>query len=578
MLHKRLITLLFLLLAISGLQAQKTFVPDEYGYVNDPEFYELIKSRGYQLVGSFEKVGKNRREQYARIKSKYDDGYGFINLKGEEVIKPRFLNIDYFKEGLARVTIEGSRSMPYTGGGCMVSYGVEMFAFINLQDSIVTKTYSSATPFYKGKSIVSLGSGYRDQPYGIGVIDLKGNEITPLVYDEVRLSDDHIFAKKEKLWALLSDDGRELSDFLYDYIQSYNGFLLAEKDNLFVVLNPKTGLPFEGAVFDYINLHDYNQFYSNIYNTDMSHLVMKRGKDYFLINRKGQKISTNFTFIKRVSNKLFSTTTNTTYGVLNNKGKLITETDNKFYGPYEHGKIYVKYTDNKNTYYDKNFKKIPTAQYNWVGNYVNGFAPVGRNKKYGFINTKGKEILPLIYDSPGNGFQHKDGAIVQLNGKWGVINRKGKNVIPFKYDFIYFSNGLYHLTINQKNGLADTAGFIIIPPAYGSIHPTYDINNAENYFVWLNSKNGIIDKDRNIVVPIVYDFMNNFYYEGMLEVRKGELFGFVDRNGKEIIPCKYDYVQQFENGIALVQASSEEKCIDRYGNELLIGKDEYQGY
>ena len=59
-----------------------------------------------------------------------------------------------------------------------------------------------------------------------------------------------------------------------------------------------------------------------------------------------------------------------------------------------------------------------------------------RNDHYGFIDEKGTEVIPPIYDQAGefsqsgNLFYSK----VRLNGKEGVIDTSGNIIVPIIYD------------------------------------------------------------------------------------------------------------------------------------------------
>ena len=61
------------------------------------------------------------------------------------------------------------------------------------------------------------------------------------------------------------------------------------------------------------------------------------------------------------------------------------------------------------------------------------------NGKWGFINEQGKEAIAPIYDhddvyGAGDCPNFIDGyAAVKLNGKYGLIDMQGKTVLPFEY-------------------------------------------------------------------------------------------------------------------------------------------------
>ena len=69
------------------------------------------------------------------------------------------------------------------------------------------------------------------------------------------------------------------------------------------------------------------------------------------------------------------------------------------------------------------------------------------NGYHGFINKKGKVIVPFIY-SDASFF--KDGLVMlKNNSKWGFLDTKGKTIIPFEYDYFSYT-GCYHSIIYKK--------------------------------------------------------------------------------------------------------------------------------
>ena len=51
-----------------------------------------------------------------------------------------------------------------------------------------------------------------------------------------------------------------------------------------------------------------------------------------------------------------------------------------------------------------------------------------------------------------------------------------------------------------------------------------------------------------------YDMVGEDYGNGLRRVKKGDYYGFIDENGKEVIPVKYFYLEEFTNGKSLVVA------------------------
>ena len=62
-----------------------------------------------------------------------------------------------------------------------------------------------------------------------------------------------------------------------------------------------------------------------------------------------------------------------------------------------------------------------------------------------------------------------------------------------------------------------------------------------------------------------YDAGRNFS-EGLALVNLNGKWGYVDKIGREVIPCKYDYACEFEEGLATVELNGKWGFIDKHGN------------
>ncbi|MEO8933315.1 MAG: WG repeat-containing protein, partial [Xanthomarina sp.] len=65
--------------------------------------------------------------------------------------------------------------------------------------------------------------------------------------------------------------------------------------------------------------------------------------------------------------------------------------------------------------------------------FVNGLAPVMKDKNWGYINIKGEEVIPFEYRD-AEIFSEDGLAPVKLTKLWGFINKEGKLVIEDTYD------------------------------------------------------------------------------------------------------------------------------------------------
>lgn len=58
-------------------------------------------------------------------------------------------------------------------------------------------------------------------------------------------------------------------------------------------------------------------------------------------------------------------------------------------------------------------------------------------------------------------------------------------------------------------------------------------------------------------------------------IKRGDKWGFVDKTGKEVVPCKYDAVTEFSESLARVSLNGKVGFIDKAGKEVTPLKYEY---
>ena len=63
-----------------------------------------------------------------------------------------------------------------------------------------------------------------------------------------------------------------------------------------------------------------------------------------------------------------------------------------------------------------------------------------------------------------------------------------------------------------------------------------------------------------------YDYVHE-YSEGLAEVRLNDKWGFIDKSGTEIIPCKYDWAEGFSEGRAKVKLNGKQGYVNKSGVE-----------
>lgn len=87
----------------------------------------------------------------------------------------------------------------------------------------------------------------------------------------------------------------------------------------------------------------------------------------------------------------------------------------------------------------------------------------------------------------------------------------------------------------------------------GSISPADSpIDSLALFPIEVNSRWGYMDRSGKTVIEPRFDWADDFS-EGLAAVKVGELWGFIDTNGKLVIEARYSSVYQFSEGLARVQ-------------------------
>ena len=91
--------------------------------------------------------------------------------------------------------------------------------------------------------------------------------------------------------------------------------------------------------------------------------------------------------------------------------------------------------------------------------------------------------------------------------------------------------------------------------------------------VRLDGKYGFINKDGEEIIPCKYEDADVFS-DGLAKVKSAEGWGFVNENGEEIISCKYEEANNFWLGLTIVQSAEGLGTINKDGEEIIPCKYE----
>jgi len=359
--------------------------------------------------------------------------------------------------------------------------------------------YSSVDPYSEGFALVSVVSGYREDPkegriyfYKGGLIDENADEVIPPVYDSVSGFSYGLAAvgKDGEMW-FIDKTGKVAIPMKYDYAGTFSfGLAAVKKDGKmgFIDTTGKVVIP--------MKYDDAGTFSSGLA------AVRVDGK-YGYTDKTGRiVIAPQFDYAGGFNQGLAKIGIGGSWGIIDAGGKFVIEPKFDFVGDFSEGLAVVGTIDRKYGYMDRNGKLVVPMIYDLAYEFRNGLGNVTigtdyRTWKQGFVDRTGKEVIPVQYGSVAPFTEglalFRTGEV--LTGKYGYIDGKGEIVIPATLDTGgFFKDGLAAIRIPGKKvfGYIDKTGRFVTPQKYdGEWCRTFVKEGILG--VTLNGKKGFVD-------------------------------------------------------------------------------------
>ena len=395
--------------------------------------------------------------------------------------------------------------------------------------------------FKNNKAFIHF-DGFKDgkADYGARIcIDTKGNKLFELpdrdmIVNEFEDEDVAFVMKKNGLYALMNNKGEFLTDFIYQTI--YGG----SEEGLFEVeRNGKHGhIDISGKEIIPCIYDEGNYFSEGIAGECLN------GKwgmvDYF----NNTVIPFEYEEICICKNNLINAKKNGKYGLINKNNEVVI-----------------------NFIYDE----IDC----WNTRECLAY-PVRIADKWGLVDRQGNIVEEVIYDDCQLHSDNEDNAgefiILQKDDKKAIYSTRKKSFITdFIYDFIgYLSENRFSVHKDNKRRFIGTNGEIITPIIY-------ELGSDECFsegvcVVTQDDKDGLIDLVGNLIVPCIYKKLHSCKEGLILATDSDGNNGYINNKGQIIIPFgKYTSFSDYSCGLAKVYNNKyEEMYIDKTDKILEI--------
>ncbi len=166
-----------------------------------------------------------------------------------------------------------------------------------------------------------------------------------------------------------------------------------------------------------------------------------------------------------------------------------------------------------------------------AGIFANDMIPVRRGDEYVYVDSFADEVMGG-YEYAGSFSNNM--AAVKKEDKWYFINNKGEEIGGAYYDIVVDGNGNYL-----------SGSFILAAKEEG----TY----------------GIYDKELKKIADFDCDAVDICTVDGIIAFKDGDLWGYVNTEGKVVIKPEFDEAKSFSNGLAAVCKDGKWGFIDPNG-------------
>lgn len=406
----------------------------------------------------------------------------------------------------------------------------------------------------------------------VGIINRMGHELLPCVYDRpIDNCPDFVAAAKDGRWGVVDYSNKTLVPFEYQEIKSLScgdGILLAfQKDDKWALVAPD-GFR-QMTPFRYKYVMDLNVLASNgivtYLNPDSYTLVAVLENDKWgFVDSLGQEvIAPKYdhdesygtgdcpTFIDGYA----AVKLNGNYGMIDLSGKVVLPFDYWYFEEVFRDSPAVYYVARKNLgelsgpdeLLSTKGEKLIDKEYYSLAEFGDSMAVVYDggygNFKRGVYDLKAKrEVFSGDYDEIS--YLSQSRFMVKKDGKWGCFDRTGKQIFDFKYDEVdAFSNGAAKVKLGDEWGFVKLDGSVLVTPKYNSVYPF----GKDRLAVVCNGGCECINFLGKTVTSQIYSNIdyypedyNGFYCRKVRIYGKvKDRWGYINYRGQEIVPCEY---------------------------------------
>jgi hypothetical protein len=409
---------------------------------------------------------RNQRNGKKLLFFKNNNKWGFMDTTGREKSPPLFDYIDnrrdiYYNENdhdLFIAALNKKQGIVNTNGQILLPLGQDG---LDVQPNGVIFNRGKKFGFWGNKSFKASLAKYDS------VVVTQEQQHNNYVF--------HISARINNKWGLLDEKGKELTPFVYDNFLWFDHKLaIVKTDNKYGILNAR-GKQIIPCIYDEITFAAYN----------IAQLIVKKGIYFGVLDSLGKEVAPVIYNRIVMLNYPFSGKYRVMYkgniGLLDGASKKIV-----IPCEYDDIKFYRNETNYGDSYYNYRGDDLPPLM-------------ASKNGKWGLIDLTGKERLPFNFYKIYIG-ENSNYIVTTYDGKEGLFGKNLKEVIPPNYnDILLIRPGIYKVKSFNNYGLINANGLVIAEAIYKSIDFCGD-----NFILKKGDKYGAIDLKGQSILPLKY--------------------------------------------------------------------------
>ncbi|MEQ8925224.1 MAG: WG repeat-containing protein [Fulvivirga sp.] len=282
------------------------------------------------------------------------------------------------------------------------------------------------------------------------------------------------------------------------------------------------------------------------------------------------------------------------YGIVDLGGKLILPVKHQEINALGNLRYAVRNQEGKYAIYTDAGKEVIGFTLDSISRFRNGYATIYDNHLRGVINSSGQIIANPQYKE----VRWADEIQIRKFNSWEFLSKNEKEG-KWHYDKVeIIDKNLFKVFSNSREWIIDKAQEQITSPRFSKA----DLLENDNVRYRFKKKWGVISKDSSIILRPMFDSLvvvsTDFYalkdgywsiydqygvkksnqnyqaigkqYGNYFAIKKNNKWGFLNREGQEVIHCVYDEVGDIDHGKVTVKFHGQYGILNKHGDWLVL--------